>query len=42
VVDKAPSRVIVTAPPARRPSGAPGDSDLDEAGDAQRTGAPIV
>jgi basic amino acid/polyamine antiporter, APA family len=42
VVDKAPTRVIVTAPPARGTSRAAGDADLDTAADAQRAGARIV
>jgi APA family basic amino acid/polyamine antiporter len=42
VVDKAPTRVIVTAPPARGASRAAGDADLDTAADAQRAGARIV
>jgi APA family basic amino acid/polyamine antiporter len=42
VVDKASTRVIVTAPPARSASRAAGDADLDTAADAQRAGARIV
>jgi hypothetical protein len=42
VVDKAPTRVIVTAPPARSTSRAAGDSEIETAADAQRAGARIV
>jgi APA family basic amino acid/polyamine antiporter len=42
VVDKAPCRVIVTAPPARSPSRGSGDAKVDAAAEAQRAGARIV
>jgi hypothetical protein len=42
VVDKAPTRVIVTAPPARSASRAAGEAEVDHAADAQRAGARIV
>ncbi|TMK24528.1 MAG: amino acid permease [Actinobacteria bacterium] len=42
VVNKASTRVIVTAPPARAPGRAPGDSQPQPPGKAQRIGARIV
>jgi basic amino acid/polyamine antiporter, APA family len=42
VVNKATSRVIVTAPAAREPGEAPDGADLGSAGEAQRIGSRIV